>query len=234
MSQAETVARLAVRELWMSFRLLITLAAYVVAGMSVALLPPAPLAVAADRLALALGVAAAVAAALAAWTVGVERIRGRTAWLVTRSVPRGTVLNGWFAALAGTALVGHVVAAGVGWVLALGVAADPDAGGYLVLVVATMAGTLALVGIGIVAGLLLEPAAALIGTTTIAGTLGLVAVTGILPPPIVPGAGAFAILAGYGGASAVVAPGLLAAGTSLAAVAALLAAGRLLVERADL
>lgn len=234
MSQAETIARLAVRELWMSFRLLGILAAYVVAGMSVAILPAAPLAVSADRLAVALAAAAAGAAAIGAWTVASERTDGRAAWLVTRSVPRGTVLSGWFGALAGTAAVGHVVAVAVGWVVALGVAADPDPAGYLVAVASMLAGTLVLIAIGVVGGILLSPPPAAILTATVAAALMLVALTGVLPASLVPGAGSFAVLAGYGEAGATIAPGLVAAGVSLAAAAALLVTARFLVERADL
>ena len=43
------------------------------------------------RLAAGLGLAIAVAAAVAAWSLAEERVAGRAGWLVTRSVPRATL-----------------------------------------------------------------------------------------------------------------------------------------------
>ena len=89
MSQAATVTRLALREMWITFRLLLALVAFIGAGAIVALLPAAP-SVALERLALGFGIATAVTSGIAAWSVADERSSGRAGWLVARSVTRAT------------------------------------------------------------------------------------------------------------------------------------------------
>ncbi|HET8776395.1 MAG TPA: hypothetical protein VFN76_01930, partial [Candidatus Limnocylindria bacterium] len=92
------MARLAWRELWITFRMLIVLAAFVAVGALVVLVPASP-AEMLERAAIGLGVATVVASAITAWSVANERVSGRTGWLVTRSVSRATYVLGWFGAL---------------------------------------------------------------------------------------------------------------------------------------
>jgi hypothetical protein len=72
-SQTLVVTRLAVRELWITFRMLALLAAYVGVGAAVALLP-APPGVTLVRLSIGLGVAIVVGTAIAAEGIAAERV----------------------------------------------------------------------------------------------------------------------------------------------------------------
>jgi hypothetical protein len=227
------VTWLAVRELWMSFRLFVILVAYVVAGATVAFLP-APVAVGAGRLAAATAVATLVASVVAAWTLADERRSGRTGWLIARAVPRSSYLSGWFAALAATALAGHVTALALGWVAMAGVTLRPDAVAYLVVAGATLPATVAGLGLGVLAGALLPRMAA--ATATAAGglALGVLSWAGAATPTVVPGVGAFAALAGYRETGTPIGPALVAAGIGLAGAAALLVLARIVLERAEL
>ena len=76
MSQLPVVTRLAVHELWISFRLLVVLAGYVGAGTVVALLP-APLPTTLLRLAVGVATAMSLGAIVAAWSLSRERALGR-------------------------------------------------------------------------------------------------------------------------------------------------------------
>ena len=178
MSQATVVTRLAVRELWITFRLLALLAGFIGVGALVALLP-APLSAVMERLAIGLGVAATLAGAVAAWSFADERSRGRAAWLVTRSVSRGTLLAGWFAAIALLALAGTAVAALLGWLTASAVSLQLDAGAFAALFAGVAATVLAAIALGLLIGTLLRgPLAA--GVTVIVGA-GLGALAWALP-----------------------------------------------------
>lgn len=232
MSQATVVTRLAVRELWITFRLLALLAGFIGVGALVALLP-APLSAVMERLAIGLGVAATLAGAVAAWSFADERSRGRAAWLVTRSVSRGTLLAGWFAAIALLALAGTAVAALLGWLTASAVSLQLDAGAFAALFVGVAATVLAAIALGLLIGTLLRgPIAA--GVTVIVGA-GLGALAWALPGagPFVPGA-AMVDLAGLGESVVAQVSGVRAAGAALVATALLLVIARLVLERAEL
>jgi ABC-type transport system involved in multi-copper enzyme maturation permease subunit len=231
-SQATVVTRLAVRELWITFRLLALLAGFIGVGAVVALLP-APLPTVLERLALGLGAASILAAALAAWSFGDERARGRAAWLVTRSVSRGTLLGGWFAALAGLALVGTAVAGLIGWLAASAVSLRLDVGTFAAPLVGVGATVLAAIALGLLVGTVLRGPLA-IGVAVAIG-VGLGALAWLVPGAgeLVPGAALVDLAAVREGAAAPVA-GLRAAGAALVATALLLAVGRLLLERAEL
>ncbi len=141
MSQAATVTRLALREMWITFRLLFVLAAFIGAGAVVALLPAMP-SVALERLALGFGIATAVTSAVAAWSVADERTSGRAGWLVARSVSRATYLRGWFVAFAAVALVGIGAGAILGWLAAASLFPSLDMPGFIV-AIAAVSGTAA-------------------------------------------------------------------------------------------
>jgi hypothetical protein len=231
-SQATVVTRLAMRELWITFRLLALLAGFIGVGAVVALLP-APLPTVLERLALGLGAASILAAALAAWSFGDERARGRAAWLVTRSVSRGTLLGGWFAALAGLALVGTAVAGLIGWLAASAVSLRLDVGTFAAPLVGVGATVLAAIALGLLVGTVLRGPLA-IGVAVAIG-VGLGALAWLVPGAgeLVPGAALVDLAAVREGAAAPVA-GLRAAGAALVATALLLVVARLLLERAEL
>lgn len=232
MSQSGTMAWLAIRELWISFRLIALLVAFVGAGAVVALLPAA-LPTMLERLATGLAAATLVAAGVAAWSIAVDRVHGRAAWLVSRSVPRGTLVTAWFTTIAGIALLGVLTAAGLGWLAAAGGFPRPDALAFGATAAGVGAGVVAAVALGLAVGVLLPPRAAAAATILLAAALGLAA--WLLPQmrPLLPG-GAIAMLADlYDGASGPAA-GLASAGVSLLAAAALIMLARLLLKRSDL
>jgi hypothetical protein len=231
-SQAGTVAWLALRELWMSFRLLMVLVVNVGAGALVGLLPAAP-ATTLARLAIGLGLATAVTSAVAAWSLADERLAGRAGWLVTRSVPRGTYLAGWFAALALVAAVGVAAAGILGWLAIGGATLDGDAAGFAATVAAVAATTAAAVSLGLLSGSLLRAPGAILAAVVACAVLAAVAWLASSPAPWLPG-GAHLMLARLAGPEAVLPDALRAAGIGLALTSALLVAARAALERADL
>src|SRR5689334_16434810 len=96
---AFVLTRMAVRELWISFRLLPLIALPVIAGLVALLVSSDP-----DRvqptLAWGMGVVAALAAGMAAAAWAMERRRGTAGWLSMRAVPRASILIAWFVGLA--------------------------------------------------------------------------------------------------------------------------------------
>lgn len=232
MSQVTVVTRLAVRELWITFRLLALLAGFIGVGALVALLP-APLPMVMERLGLGLGAASILAGALAAWSFADERARGRAAWLVTRSVSRGTLLGGWFAALASLALAGTAVAGLLGWLTASAVSLRLDAGAFATALAGVAATVLVPIALGLLIGTLLRGPLAIGATVAIGAGLG--ALAWLVPGAgeFVPGAAMVDLAALREGVAAPVA-GLRAAGVALVATALLLVAARLVLERAEL
>jgi hypothetical protein len=230
---ARVVSRLAIRELWMSFRLLLILVVCVAAGVAVTLLP-APLPATMERLAIGLTVAAVVGGAVAAWSLGTERQRGRAGWIVARSVARGTYLWGWFAALSMVVLAGHLVASGLGWLAATAVALDLDAALFAAATFAMLAASFAALALGTLAGVLLPAAVATALTVAVAGALAAVALATSMDVGWLPFAGGFAVLAALGTGEAILGSALVAAGAGLAMTGLLLALARLAIERVEL
>ncbi|MBA3740618.1 MAG: hypothetical protein H0W98_05680 [Chloroflexi bacterium] len=232
MSQVGTVTRLALRELWITFRLLVVLVAFTGVGSVVALLP-APAAVSFERLAVGFGIATTVTSALAAWTLAEERASGRAGWLMTRSVSRGTYLLGWFGAIAAVTAVGLIGGATLGWLAASTTPLGLDATGYASVAFAILAATWAAIGLGLVAGTVAKPSIAAVSASAICSA---VAAAGLLVP--VAGswtpAGAYLALPWVAGADAVLPAALRAAGIGLFLAAVLLAAARVAMERAEL
>lgn len=239
MSRFATLAWLALRELWISYRLLALIGVFLLAALPVALVPyvapqlaGAPIARLA-WLANALAAALALAAGIGAATLSRELRRGTVAWLAVRAVPRTTLLLAWFLAFGGVLAVGMAVAAFVSGI-SLGVAiAAEGIGAFVAAVVAVAAAGLAALAIGLLVGTVLRPVAAAVGTIVAVGAALLTAPHGPLGLAPLPTAG-IAVLAGFGDAARPIADALSASGTALgvAAVALVLAAARL--ERVDL
>ena len=232
MSQASTVARLATRELWMTFRLLLVLTVSVGAGAVVGLLP-ARLSDTMARLAAGLGLAIAVAAAVAAWSLAEERVCGRVGWLVTRSVARSTYLAGWYFALVLVPAIGLAAGALLGWLAIPGGALTVPPLEYLsvFLAVATTLG--AAVALGLLSGALVPPRAAMIVTLVICAGAAAGAILAQEPAAWLPG-GSLLLLARVAGSDPVMADALRAAGIGLALTAVVLVACRVALERTDL
>ena len=234
-----TLAWLALRELWISFRLLALIGAFLLSALPVALVPYvapqlagapiARLAWMANLLAAALALAAGIGAA----TLSRELRRGTFAWLAVRAVPRTTLLLSWFLAFAAVLALGMALAAMVSGI-SLGVAiAAEGIGAFVAASVAVAAAGLAALAIGLLVGTALRPVAAAVGTIVAVGAALLGAPYGPLGLAPLPTAG-IAVLAGLGDAARPIADALSSSGTALgvAAVALVLAAARL--ERADL
>lgn len=225
MSQGGAAVWLAVRELWISFRLLVLLTAFVGSGVAVALLP-APPREALARLGLGLGMATAITAAVAAWSLAEDRVRGRAAWLVTRSVPRAALVAAWFLGIGLVILPAIGAAAVLGWLASAPPSAATDPLPFAVTLGGVAATALAATALGLLLGAIAPPlpAGALAGVVAAAAFLLPLA----LPsgaPAIVPAA---ALVAGGG-----VTP-WVGLGAGLVATALLLAAARLALEQVDL
>ncbi|MBW3612300.1 MAG: hypothetical protein KY392_00405 [Chloroflexi bacterium] len=232
MIRSGVVARLAVRELWITFRVFAVIGAFVAAGAVVALVP-APLPTLAGRLAAGLGVGSLAAAAVAAWSIATERRRGRAGWLIGHSVRRATLLAGWFAALAAVAMTGLAAAAALGWLAASSVTLRLEPAGYLALVGAVGTATLAAIAVGLLAGTLLRPRPAILVAVGACLLAAAVARFGPIDPALVPG-GAHVALAGLREASPSAALGIRAAGVGLAVTGAVLVLALSAMERAEL
>ncbi|MEO7296298.1 MAG: hypothetical protein ABIZ57_09145 [Candidatus Limnocylindria bacterium] len=228
MSQTAVVSRLALRELWITFRLLFLLAAYVGAGTTVALLP-APLATTLFRLAAGVAVAAVAGAAVAAWSLSRGRSLGRAAWLATHAIPRVTILIGWFVPVAAASLVGLLGAGILGWLAMSASFEGPDPFAFTAVIGAVGAQLLVLLALGLLLGSFLAPWPAVFATVLSCGLL-VVAPWAAAPRVALP----FEALARLLELVHPIAVAVQGAGASLAASALLLLAARVALERVDL
>jgi hypothetical protein len=228
-----TLTRMAVRELWISFRLLLLLSLPLTAGLLAILLSSdADLAqlVLAGSMAGAGTLTAGVAAA--AWAV--ERRRGTAGWLSLRAVPRASILVAWFAGLALPLTVGIAAGGLLGWV-ATGAAPSPplDATSYAALVAAGAAAALQALAIGMLLGSFVGPIGAAVLAMLASGALlssGLV----LAPePPVVPTAG-LGLIAQATDLVRPLADGLQALGLGLTMTGLVLGTALLVFERVDL
>ncbi|MGH2428775.1 MAG: hypothetical protein ACRDGV_07820 [Candidatus Limnocylindria bacterium] len=227
-----TMAWLALRELWISPRLLVLLVPFISAGALAALLPMS-VSDATDRFAAALGVATMIVAAVAATSLATERRLGRAGWLVSQAVPRGSLLAGWLVAICAATLPALAAAGLVAWLALSESPRAPAAGSFALDLVAVGCGTLAAAALGLLAGTTLSSVAAPVVALLIC--CGVAAVTIAAPAigSLLPGAGHQA-LAGLPDTPRPLGGALQAAGVSLGAAAILLAVARAAFERADL
>jgi hypothetical protein len=227
-----TVVALALRELWITFRLLSILALLLLAGLGASALPAvvadlsAPLAYA-----VALAVAMVLVTAIAAFSLASERRIGSVAWLAVRAIPRALLLYAWLTAFGAVALIGLLGSAVVAW---LAIVEQPggaptDFGPALLAVAATLIASLA---VGLLVGALLPPLpAAIVGA--LAGAL-------LVVPPLLmgaalplPGSG-LALLAEPGVVARPISAALRSAGAALGLAAVAIGLAALIVRRGDL
>ena len=228
MSQTGAVTRLALREMWISFRLLLLLAAYVGAGAVVALLPAPPSAVL-FRLAIGIAGAMVAGAAIAGWSLSRERALGRAAWLATRSIPRVTILVGWFIAFTLISVLGITAVGVLGWLAASAPGARLDPLAFGATFVAIGCGAIGLLALGLLIGTLVRPSAAVL----VAALAGVALVGGpwlAVPRLAIP----MEALAELPRLVSPVSVALQGAGASLALAAFMLLAARMAIDRADL
>jgi hypothetical protein len=226
------VTWLAVRELWISFRLVTIIALFLLAGAFVALLPGLGQRQPASWYAIGLAVASAAAGGLTAAILSLERKRGTAAWLASRAVPRVTLLVGWFIALLAAAAAGFVPGSALAWFTIMPASPTLDPQRFALGLLAAGSGSLACVALGMLAGALLPPARATLLTLLVCAA----AAAGSLAVPdarsLTPASGYFLLAevpAGWPLGRA-----LQAIGIGLATTALLLAGAGLALERADL
>ncbi|MEO8510981.1 MAG: hypothetical protein ABI534_07025 [Chloroflexota bacterium] len=230
MREAAVVAGLALRELWISFRLLAVIGSLLAAGVAIMLVRLVdPIAAPLPWLAAGVAVAAAFVAGLSAWSFSAERRRGAAAWLVGRSVPRGSVLFGWLLALAAPLVAGLVLVAAFGWLLQG--AGSPAA--YAAAAGAVLADLFVALATGLLLGTVLAPAPAALVAVLLLAALAAAGGVGIAAGMPLPGDG-LRLLAELPARQQPLSDALSAAGTSILVAAVLLGVARLAVERSEL
>jgi hypothetical protein len=225
-----TLSWLAVRELWISYRLLAILGALLASGIAQALLPGA------FPVVLGIGLAAtcAVAGFVAAGSVATERRRGTAGWLIVRAVPRAHLTIAWFAAIVPPVVLGLAAAATLGWLA--GGATLPDSIGvaaYAGVSAAALGAVVVCAALGLLMGVLIPSGLAAPGAAALAG---LAAVAGLVAgptQPLLPAAG-LGLLQGIVDLTRPLSDGLESLGMSLALSAVLVALTGAALEARDL
>jgi ABC-type transport system involved in multi-copper enzyme maturation permease subunit len=239
MRRLSTLTRMALHELWISFRLIPLIGLPVVGGMLVSAVPPefageTAVGGASFWYAVAAGVAICVASGLAALTIAHERHRGTAAWMAVRAVPRSTVLFSWFLAFAILLVAGLALGSVGAWLAAIGRAeSPPDPLPFAAAVAATAAMALAAVAVGLMIGTALPilPAALLaVAVSTPMVVAAFLMPFSTLPLPI----GGLGLLAHLDSVGRPVASALQSTGAALAASAVLLVLAGTGLERSDL
>ncbi len=239
-----TVTGLALRELWISYRLLLAVGVLILAGLPSVMLPhttpalaPTPLESPLQWFAIGLALALAAVGGMAAAALSVERRRGSAGWLVIRAVPRPVILLGWFAAFVLLLALGIAPAATLVWLTVAAPASDVgDAWPFVAPVIGAWAAGAAAVAIGLLCGALLKPWPA--GLVTLLVTGGVLLVSVLVGVPALseapaPAAG-LAILGDLPNQARPVADALRASGSALVVAAAALILAIAALGRADL
>jgi hypothetical protein len=236
--QVVALTALAIRELWISFRLLVLLGIALAGGMLAAVLPDLG-GGSSSTLAWAMGGAGILASALAAAALATERRRGMAGWLVLRSVPRSSLVIAWFVALGIPLVIGMGAAAALAWltveVASVGSLANSalDALAFAALTAAAVLAVLQALALGLVLGTIARPLLAAV----VAAPLSMILLIPSLligdVPTYVPGSG----LGLLGHAERLAHPlsdGLGSTGIGLAILGATLLVAAAFLERAEL
>jgi hypothetical protein len=239
MNRYRTLSWMAIREMWISFRLIDVLGLPLLGGLLAIVAPPDLAALTAVGgagfwYAVGASVAIAVAAGLAARTMADERRRGTVAWMVVRAVPRSAVFLSWFIAFGLLLGIGIVLGSIGAWLAALSHAeATPDAIPYGAAVGATIGAGLVAVALGLLLGALLPARpAALVAMVTgaVALAVSIAMAPGALPSPL----GGIGLLAHLDGARRPLGDAMGSGGVALATTSILLILGVASLERSDL
>ena len=239
MGRLPTVTGLALRELWITYRLIPVVGLPVLAGLLLQAIPLeatelGPVGGAGHWLAVGLAIAFPLIGAMAAATIAAERRRGTMGWLAVRAVPRSSVLIGWFAAFGLPLAVGLGVGALATWFGALDrVPTLPDALPFTVASAAMLAVGFASIATGLLFGVLLRPLPAFGLTLAVCAALLGFGVAGPFPDGVPPVA-VMAVLSDLERGTTPVALAVRGAGIALAACAALLLLASAVAERLDL
>jgi len=231
--------RMALRELWVSYRLIAVIGLPMIGGMAVIALPPDVAGVTAIGgagfwYAIVAGAATCLASALAAGTIANERRRGIAASTAARGVPRSAVLLSWFVAFSVLITVGIAIGSVGAWLAAIARADTPPDGIPFAAAIAGACGVaVAGVALGLLIGVLLRTVPAVLVALALTGGL----VTASIATPL---GSAFLATAGIGllahldAAARPIGDALQSTGLSLAVAAALLLLGVAALQRGDL
>jgi len=234
-----TLTRMALHELWISFRLIPLIGVPLVGGMLVGAVPPefageTAVGGASFWYAVVAAGAICVASGLAALTMADERRRGTAAWMAVRAVPRSSVLFSWFLAFA-VLLCGGLALGSVGaWLAAIGRAeTSPDPLPFAAAVAATAGTALAAVALGLLIGTILPTVPATL--LAVAVSILVVAAAFLVPLSSLPlPVGGLGLLTHIESAVRPVAGAIQSAGAALATAAVLLVLAGAGLERSDL
>ncbi len=240
-----TVARVTLREVWITYRLLAFVAALGTAGLVVPLAalwiprlvdvarPPPSTTVALGWYGTSIAFIAVLLAASAARTFARDRQRGTAAWILAAPIRRGAFYVGWLLAFSVVALTGMAISAVTAWLTLGSFGGAPDPLTFGMAALAAFAFLLVAAGIGLVCGALLPRAPAGLAAGALTAVL---VVAGVLLPSIarwLPSAGVVRIAPLATGIEGIGAS-VQAVGVAFAAVALLAALGTIALERADL
>jgi ABC-type transport system involved in multi-copper enzyme maturation permease subunit len=230
---------MALREMWISFRLIPVIGLPMIGGMAVIALPPDVAGVTAIGgagfwYAIVAGAAISVAAAIAAGTIANERQRGTVAWMAVRAVPRSAVLLSWFLAF-GILLSAGIAIGSVGaWLAAVARAeAPPNVVPFAVAILAAGGVALAGVAIGLLIGTLLRTIPAMLLALALCGTALALSVAVPLGGALLPTEG-IRLLAHLDDAARPISDALRSTGLALALAATVLVLAAAALERGDL
>lgn len=234
-----TLTRMALHELWISFRLIPLIGLPVVGGMLVSAVPPefageTAVGGASFWYAVAAGVAISNASGLAALTMAHERGRGTVAWMAVRAVPRASVLFSWFLAFSILLIAGMALGAVGAWLAVIGRAeAPPDALPFAAAAAATAGTALAAIGAGLLIGIVLPTVPATLLAVAVSASLVAAAFLAPLSALALP-LGGLGLLTHLDSAVRPVAGALQSGGAALAWAAVLLVLAAAALERSDL
>jgi ABC-type transport system involved in multi-copper enzyme maturation permease subunit len=239
MTRLRTLTGMALREMWISFRLIAVIGVPMIGGIVVVALPPdlageTAIGGAGFWYAIVAAAAICVASAIAAGSVADERRRGTVAWMAVRAVPRSAVLLSWFLAFGILLAVGIAVGSVGAWLAAAARAEAPPNVIPFAAAIGSAAGV-ALAGVagGLLIGTLLRTIPAVVVTVALVG--GLLAAGIVLP---LPGAqlpsGGIGLLAHLDDAARPVSDALQSTGLALSVAAGLLVLAAAALERSDL
>ena len=239
MKRLRALTRLALHELWISFRLIAVIGPPVLGGLLVVAVPPdlagmTAVGGAGFWYAVSASTAICITSGLAAGTLAYERRRGTVAWMVVRAVPRSAVLLSWFVAFGLLLTVGIALGSIGAWLAAIARAEAPtDAGPFAAAIVATAGAALASVAGSLVIGAFLRTVPATLLALGLAAAILAAAVAGPLGGVPLP-TGGIGLLANLDAAPRPVGDALQSAGAALAAAALLLVLAGAGLERSDL
>ena len=239
MTRLGTLTGMALREIWISFRLLPVMGVPMIGGMAVITLPPDVAGVTAIGgagfwFAIVAGAAISVAAAIAAGTLAQERQRGTVAWMAVRAVPRSAVLLSWFLAFGILVVAGIAIGSVGAWLAALARAdTPPDVVPFAAAILAAEGVALAGVAVGLLIGALLRPIPAVLLALALCGAALALSIAAPLGGALLPTEG-IRLLAHLDDATRPIGDALRSTGLELALAAALLVLAAAALERSDL